>query len=483
MTRKQHAFLKRKGSWKRTLAGLMAIIFFLVVIAPVQVSAAPPWWNRFKEIVKADAVGAIGGGLGSDFSWSWPGAIGGAITGSINAGMDDGASGSGWTSEADAALTIGQLHNTGMNHVYAWGEANLMDEDGKVYAWGRNEASMDLLVDATLEHLRNNGLEVDGTVERTLRGLDPAYEEIMKRIKDALGQGSNGSTSPVSDNFYSNLEQALAILDQEADDPRVLIEESAQFMVEASVKESDPEAVRMAGQLFADDGTLLDTMDIVVVVPGRAGSWLTDEGNNDILLAAVYADVLRASYDYRTYDCDDTDSCVLPGFTDFNDPDADADGLPDFLDPDDDDDGIPTVDVEVVLTLDQTRAMVNGETKVMDTPAFVTEGRTLVPFRFIGEELGATIGWDGEERKVSYVLGDNEVELWIGQSRAMVNGTATTVDENPTVTPVIVNGRTVVPVRFISEALGAKVEWNPDTREVTIIKHLDKASPLLFDTL
>lgn len=466
MKRKLHSSLKKTRIWKRTLAGLMAIIFFLVVVAPVQVSAAPPWWNRLKEIAKADAVGAIGGGLGSG---TWQGAVGGAIMGSINAGMDDGATGSGWTAEADAALTIGHLHNTGMNHVYAWGEANLMDEDGRVYAWGRNQDSMDLLVDATMEHLRNSGLEDDGTVERTLRGLDPAYEEIMKRIKDALGQGSSGSNSPVSDNFYSNLEQALAILDKEADDPGVLIEESAQFMVEASVKESSPEAVRMAGQLFADDGTLLDTMDIVVVVPGRAGIWLTDEGNNDVVLAAIYADVLRASYDYRTYDCDDADSCVLPGLSDIVDPDDDDDGLPDFLDPDDDGDGVPTaMDVEIVLTLDQTRAMVNGEAQVMDTAAFVTEGRTLVPFRFIGEELGATIDWDPDERKVSYVLGDSLVELWIDQSRAMVNGTATTVDTNPSVTPVIVNGRTVVPVRFISEALGADVDWNPDTREVTI---------------
>ncbi len=480
MTKKINGSLKKKRNWKRTLAGLMAIIFFLVVVAPVQVSAAPPWWNRFKEIFKADAVGAIGGGLGSDFSWSWPGAIGGAITGSINAGMDDGAGGSGWTAEADAAVTIGHLHNTGMNHVYAWGQVNLMDEDGNVYAWGKNEASMDLLVDATMEHLRDSGLEDDGTVERTLRGLDPAYEEIMKRIEDALGQGSN---FPVSENFYSNLEQALAILDKEADDPGVLIEESAQFMVEASLKESSPEAVRMAGQLFADDGTLLDTMDIVVVVPGRAGSWLTDEGNNDVLLAAVYADVLRASYDYRTYDCDDTDSCVLPGLPDIVDPDDDDDGVPDAIDPDDDGDGMPDVDVEIVLTLGEATAMVNGEAKVMDTPAFVIEGRTLVPFSFIGNELGATIGWDGDERKVSYVLGDNEVELWIGQSRAMVNGIATTVDENPAVTPVIVNDRTVVPLSFLSTALGAEVMWNAETREVTVVKPIDKASPLLFDTL
>ncbi len=480
MNRKPNNFLRKNRNWKRTLAGLMAIIFFLVVVAPVQVSAAPPWWDRFKEIVKADAVGAVGGGLGNDMSWSWSGAVGGAITGSINAGIDDGASGSGWTAEADAALTIGHLHNTGMNHVYAWGQANLMDEDGQVYAWGKNQSSMDLLVDATMEYLRSSGLEDDGTVERTLRGLDPAYEEIMKRIKDALGQGSNGSNIPVSDNFYSNLEQALAILDKEADDPGVLIEESAQFMVEASVKESDPEAVRMAGKLFADDGTLLDTMDIVVVVPGRTGIWLTDEGNNDVVLAAIYADVLRASYEYRTYDCDDTDSCVLPGLPEIVDPDDDGDSIPDAIDPDDDGDGMPDVDVEVVLTIDQTTAMVNGEAKVMDTPAFITEGRTLVPFRFIGEALGASIDWDGNERKVSYVLGDDVVELWIDQNRAMVNGNATTVDDNPTVTPVIVNGRTVVPVRFISEALGADVDWNGETREVSILKPIDKATPLLM---
>ncbi len=84
------------------------------------------------------------------------------------------------------------------------------------------------------------------------------------------------------------------------------------------------------------------------------------------------------------------------------------------------------------------------------------------------EELGAEIGWIPETRMVTYHRETDKrtvsIEMIIGQNQASVNGEPVAVDRNPAVAPEIVNGRTVVPVRFISEALGFEVEWNTDTR-------------------
>jgi len=102
--------------------------------------------------------------------------------------------------------------------------------------------------------------------------------------------------------------------------------------------------------------------------------------------------------------------------------------------------------------------------KVLDQPPVIESGRTLVPFRFIGEALGATISWNAETRTVGYILGSKNIILTIGSKTAYVNGVPTTLD----VAPKILSGRTLVPVRFISESVGAVVDWNAASRVVTV---------------
>jgi len=60
-------------------------------------------------------------------------------------------------------------------------------------------------------------------------------------------------------------------------------------------------------------------------------------------------------------------------------------------------------------------------------------------------------------KKITIKLGSKVVELWIGKLEAKVNGKTVKLD----VPPMIKKGRTFVPIRFVSEALGAKVDWNP----------------------
>ncbi|MCE5224028.1 hypothetical protein LLG10_07600 [bacterium] len=100
---------------------------------------------------------------------------------------------------------------------------------------------------------------------------------------------------------------------------------------------------------------------------------------------------------------------------------------------------------------------VNDVVKAIDVPPFIQSGRTLVPIRAISEGLGAKVEWEPKTQKITIRLGSKTVELWIGKLEAKVNGKTVKLD----VPPMIKKGRTFVPIRFVSEALGAKVDWNP----------------------
>ncbi|NLI55371.1 hypothetical protein GX420_00055 [bacterium] len=112
---------------------------------------------------------------------------------------------------------------------------------------------------------------------------------------------------------------------------------------------------------------------------------------------------------------------------------------------------------------------VNGETRMLDSPSIIKNGRTLLPIRAVVEALGGTVEWNDTEKKVAVSLGSNTIELWIGKPQANVNRVLKWIDEtNHKVTPEIINGRTILPLRFIAENLGAKVDWDPDTKIITI---------------
>ncbi len=100
----------------------------------------------------------------------------------------------------------------------------------------------------------------------------------------------------------------------------------------------------------------------------------------------------------------------------------------------------------------------------MDTAPVIKDGRTLLPIRYVSETFGAKVDWDGKEEKVSISFGDKTVELWIGKDAAMVDGTLKRLD----VAPEIIEDRTVLPLRFVSESLGLKVEWDEDLREIKL---------------
>ena len=123
----------------------------------------------------------------------------------------------------------------------------------------------------------------------------------------------------------------------------------------------------------------------------------------------------------------------------------------------------------IVLQIGNKNFTVNGEQKELDSPPIIKNGRTLLPIRAIIESLGGGIAWDGAEKKVSITLGSTKIELWIGKGIAKVNEVDKPIDpDNSNVVPEIINGRTMLPVRFVTENLGAAVAWNDNDKTVTI---------------
>jgi len=118
----------------------------------------------------------------------------------------------------------------------------------------------------------------------------------------------------------------------------------------------------------------------------------------------------------------------------------------------------------IQLRIGSSTATINGEKNTLDVPPQILQGRTVVPLRFISEAFGATVEWIAETKEITIQFGTTQIQLRIGSSTATINGEKNTLD----VPPQILQGRTVVPLRFISEAFGATVEWIAETKEITI---------------
>lgn len=103
-----------------------------------------------------------------------------------------------------------------------------------------------------------------------------------------------------------------------------------------------------------------------------------------------------------------------------------------------------------------------------DTPPTIVDGRTLVPVRAIFEAIGATVTWDAAANTATGVRGDVIVSIQIDNTTAYVNGEPRTLD----VLAQLINGRTMVPARFISESMGCDVTWDGNTGTAAVAYQL-----------
>ncbi len=113
---------------------------------------------------------------------------------------------------------------------------------------------------------------------------------------------------------------------------------------------------------------------------------------------------------------------------------------------------------------------IDGKKQNFNQSAYIKNGTTLVPMRGIFESLGASVQWESSTKKVTAKKGNTTISLTVGNKKAYVkeNGVTRSVDlSHPS---EIRNGSTMVPLRFISESLGATVQWDGSTNTVKINK-------------
>src|SRR5665647_863856 len=111
------------------------------------------------------------------------------------------------------------------------------------------------------------------------------------------------------------------------------------------------------------------------------------------------------------------------------------------------------------------KVFVNGEKLAFDVEPFIESGRTLVPIRRIFEALGAVVTWDEQTQTATVMKENDNISFTINNNTAVING----VNQQMEVAAKIVDGgRTVVPLRFLSEALGYNVEWDGVTQTIQI---------------
>lgn len=111
------------------------------------------------------------------------------------------------------------------------------------------------------------------------------------------------------------------------------------------------------------------------------------------------------------------------------------------------------------------RVTFNGQYMTFDQPPVNISGSLLVPMRAIFEALGAEVLWDQNTKTATATLGDREIAIKIGENKAKVNDQDVSLD----VSAVLLNSKTLVPLRFVSENLGASVKWDANTNTASIV--------------
>jgi len=113
----------------------------------------------------------------------------------------------------------------------------------------------------------------------------------------------------------------------------------------------------------------------------------------------------------------------------------------------------------------------NGEIMNFDVPARLEEGRTLVPMRAIFEALGANVNWDDAAQTITATRENTVISMRIGSIAPTINGQTIYID----VPPAVIDGRTLVPLRFVIEALDIPMHWEAETR--TVVINTDETEP------
>ncbi len=115
----------------------------------------------------------------------------------------------------------------------------------------------------------------------------------------------------------------------------------------------------------------------------------------------------------------------------------------------------------------------DGEMIMTDPPPIIVENRTMVPIFRLAEALQAKVVWDADQRTVMVTKGRDVMRIRVDSDQAKISGRSLSLGAPA----CIVSDRVYVPLRFVAEALGAKVNWDDVTRTVTLVPGAETVEP------
>ncbi|MDQ0192196.1 stalk domain-containing protein [Paenibacillus wynnii] len=124
--------------------------------------------------------------------------------------------------------------------------------------------------------------------------------------------------------------------------------------------------------------------------------------------------------------------------------------------------GLPTASVS--MTIGQKSMMVSGTKKAIEVAPIMKDGTTYVPIKYVLDAFGGSASWDALTKKIMILRGSKVLDLTLGKKDFLLNG----MRKSAEVAPLLQQGRTLVPLRLVSEQLGLTVKWEQKTKTVTI---------------
>lgn len=136
----------------------------------------------------------------------------------------------------------------------------------------------------------------------------------------------------------------------------------------------------------------------------------------------------------------------------------------------------------ISLQIDNPNMTIDGQTTEIDsgygTKPLIVDGRTLVPIRAIIETAGGTVDWNQDTKEVTLKYNENVIRLVIDSTDTYLNDKAEKLD----VAPAIINNRTMLPIRFISESFGFDVNWDAETKTIEITVKSEETTETTIET-
>ncbi|MCL9662267.1 copper amine oxidase N-terminal domain-containing protein [Paenibacillus hunanensis] len=123
----------------------------------------------------------------------------------------------------------------------------------------------------------------------------------------------------------------------------------------------------------------------------------------------------------------------------------------------------------VWMKLNSKTLKIDGKTTMMDTMPMVVGNTTYIPLRYLGEGIGAKVAWNKASNEVTVMAGSDTMKFWIGKDTVVVNGKNMKLSAKAMINK---DGRTVVPLRSITELLGWDVKWNTADGSITLTKSM-----------